>query len=156
MGRRVFISFQHDDKLQAQGFNLLQWNKYVDFDFVGRHLLSPVNSENEAYIKKKIMEQINGSSVTAALIGEKTAESDWVRYEIEKSIEKGNGIIGIRLKGAENVRIPPALKKANAKVINWDPSTFSDEIERAALIAGRPPLGPPSSGSASGGRGCIR
>jgi len=155
MGRRVFISFQHDDLMQAKGFYLLKWNPNVPLEFVGRHLLSPVDSENEQYIKNKIKEQLDGASVTVSLIGHRTADSEWVDYEIRESLARGKGIIGIRVKGAENARIPPALKEAGAKVINWEPDKFADEIERAALIAGRPRLGPPPARSAKPSK-CIR
>lgn len=139
----VFISFQHDDRDQARGFALLQWNRYVDFEFRGRHLLSPVNSSNELYIRSRIRDMMNGTSVTAVLIGQNTKESDWVKWEIEESMARGNGIIGIRLKGQENAEIPDVLTENGYRVINWDPSIFSDEVERCALIAGRMPQRPP-------------
>lgn len=157
MGRRIFISFQHDDINQAKGFNLLRWNPNVPVEFVGRHLLSPVESKDEQYIRTKIREMLDGTSVTVVLIGQKTAESDWVDYEIRTSANRGNGLLGIRLKGAENAEIPPALEDAGAKVINWKPDDFADEIERSALIAGRPELEPPPARSAPAGRGsCLR
>lgn len=152
MPRRVFLSFQHEDRQQASGFNLLRWNPNVPVEFVGRHLLSPVDSENPDYIRAKIREQLDGTSVTVVLIGGSTADSEWVDFEIRESIARGNGVIGIRLKGHENARIPPALAEAGARVIGWDPDTFADAIERAALIAGRPELGPPE-GSGGGGSG---
>ena len=155
MGRRIFISYQHDDIMQAKGFNLLRWNPNVEFEFVGRHLLSPVDSEDPNYIRSKIREQLNGVSVTVVLIGQNTANSEWVDYEIRASLEQGKGIIGIRLKGAENADIPPALVEAGAKVINWDPDVFADGIEGAALIAGRPELGPPPARYAAPST-CIR
>ena len=76
--RRIFISYQHEDEMKAKGFNLLRWNKNVDIEFVGRHLLSPVDSGNRDYITRKIKEQLHGTSVTVVLIGSKTHESDWV------------------------------------------------------------------------------
>jgi len=117
--------------------------------------LSPVESEDPQYIRSKIREQLDGTSVTVVLIGKHTSESDWVDYEIRASLERGNGVLGIRLKGAENVDVPPALVEAGAKVIDWTPDTFADEIERAALIAGRPELGPPPSRSGKPSS-CIR
>ena len=153
--RRIFISFQHEDRLQAQGFNLLRWNPNVPVEFVGRHLLSPVESEDPNYIRSKIREMLNGTSVTVVLIGEKTADSDWVDFEIRESLARGNGILGIRLKGAENADVPYALIEAGAKVINWDPDIFAEEIEKAAQIAGRPESEPPARRS-SKPTACIR
>lgn len=143
MARRIFISYQHEDQMKAKGFHLLRWNKNVDVEFVGRHLLDPVDSENEKYIRSKVMEQIEGTSVTVVLIGKKTCESEWVKLEIEKSLEKGNpnGILGIRLtKNAplpENSPVGEALKNAGAEIIDWKPKQFGDAIERAFRAAGR-------------------
>jgi Thoeris protein ThsB, TIR-like domain len=153
MGRRIFISFAHEDKQQAQGFALLQWNPNVNFEFVGRHLISPVESTDETYIRSKVREKMDGTSVTVVLIGPHTAESEWVDFEIRESLERGNAVIGIRLKGAEGAAVPQALKDEGCRVINWEPEKFSDEIERAALIARRPVLGVAPHGGGGGGAG---
>jgi hypothetical protein len=108
-----------------------------------------VDSRDPEYIKSSIREQLNGTSVTAVLIGQTTIQSVWVPWEIDESLARGNGIIGIRLKGQDDAPIPQALKDAGARVINWDVDRFSDEIERAALIAGRPELGPAPARSVS-------
>jgi len=155
MGRRIFISYQHDDIMQARGFNLLRWNPNVPLEFVGRHLLSPVDSQDPQYIRRKIREMLNGTSVTVVLIGRKTTQSEWVDFEIRESLDRGNGLLGIRLKDAGNVNLPSALIEAGAKIIDWNPDIFADEIERAALIAGRPELGPPPRRSAKQ-TSCIR
>ena len=155
MARRIFISFQHDDRMQAQGFNLLRWNPNVPVEFVGRHLLSPVESEDPEYIRRKIREQLDGISLTVALIGRNTANSEWVDFEIRESMARGKGLLGIQVKDAGKVDAPPALVEAGAKIIDWDPDIFADEFERACLIADRPELGPPTRRWATEG-GCIR
>ena len=38
---------------------------------------------------------MKGTSVTVVLIGRETANRKWVKYEIEKSINDGKGLIGI-------------------------------------------------------------
>ena len=38
---------------------------------------------------------LEDSEVTVVLIGQKTYKSRWVRYEIEKSIERNNGLLGV-------------------------------------------------------------
>lgn len=115
--------------MKAKGFNLLRWNKNVSFDFVGRHLLDPVKSENPGYISEKIREQLKGTSATVVLLGKNTADSDWVRREIAWSVEKGNGIVGIKL--TPDASVPPELADAGAEIVGWDPSSFEDAIERA-------------------------
>ncbi len=143
MARRIFISHQHEDRMQAKGFNLLQWNPNVDLDFVGRHLLDPVDSSNTEYIKRKIMEQLSGTSVTVVLIGNKTGDSNWVLWEIEQSLSKNNpnGILGILLKGATppapDSPVGKALHAAGAEIIEWQPHEFNAAIERAAKATNR-------------------
>lgn len=151
----MFISFQHEDRDQARGFALLQWNRYIDFEFRGRHLLSPVNSSNDSYIRSKIRDMMSGTSVTVVLIGQNTKGSDWVKWEVEESKSRGNGVIGIKLKGQEEAEVPDILTENGYRVIDWDPREFSDEVERSALIAGRKPQQPPRYSSSVLG-GCAR
>lgn len=156
LGRRVFISYQHENIKQAQGFNLLRWNQNVEFEFVGRYLFGTINSENEYYIKGKIREQMKGTSCTVVLIGKNTHQSEWVKWEIEESISQGKAVIGIFLLGCENKKIPEALIENGCKVIEWDPHQFGEAIEEECLIAGRPPLGPPAPSYRKPERICIR
>ncbi|MDA2550188.1 TIR domain-containing protein [Bacillus cereus] len=48
-------------------------------------------------LKRLINGGLNNTSVTCVLIGSQTFNRRWVRYEIMKSIEKGNKIIGIHI-----------------------------------------------------------
>lgn len=159
MARRIFISFQHRDRMRAKGFNLLRWNKNVKLNFVGRHLLDPVQSTNENYIGSRVKQQLRGTSVTVVLIGKTTHKSEWVKWEIEQSVakDKPNGVLGILLPGAAPPPIDSpvgnALHQSGAEVISWDPHAFDAAIDRAFLAAGRD-MTPqnPSSGEPSCGR----
>jgi len=142
MPRGIFISFQHKNRNQAKGFNLLHHNTSVDISFRGRHFLDPINSENKDYIWRRIKEQLRGTSVTVVLLGERTHRSVWVKREIEESVARGNGVVAIQLKD-QNCPLPPkscvgkALNAAGAEIMPWEPHEFADAIERAALAAGR-------------------
>ena len=141
--RHIFISYQHKDQMKAKGFNLLSWAKNVDVDFVGRHLLDPVKSKDEQYIKSEINKQIKGTSVTVVLIGKDTKESEYQPYEIEQSLAKEapNGILGIRLNKSvdlpKNSPTGKLLHDAGAEIIDWEPNKFGEAIERAVLSTGR-------------------
>ena len=54
-----------------------------------------LKKQGDAAIKRWIDNQLNGTSVTVVLVGSKTCSSRWVKYEIEKSKERGNGLLGI-------------------------------------------------------------
>lgn len=135
MARRIFISRAYEDQAKAKGFNLLRWNKNVDVEFVGRHLLDPVKSTDPDYITRKIKEQLSGTSVTVVLVGADTANSTWVQREIDWSLEKGNGVLAIRLD--DGAPLPQGIVDCGAEVIGWNPGEFDDAIERAALQANR-------------------
>jgi hypothetical protein len=159
MARRVFISYQHDDRMKAKGFNLLRWNKNVEVEFVGRHLLDPVDSKNEDYIKQCVREQLNGTSVTVVLIGKNTPDSDWVRWEIEESVSKEspNGVLAIKLELDCDVPsdspVGKILHDIGAEIMDWSPHDFADALERAALAAGRIRQVGASVGAPGGGCG---
>jgi len=129
----------------------MRYNENLDLDFVGRHLLDPVKSNNPDYISQKIREQITGSSVTVVLIGDETADSEWVAREIQWSLDKQppNGIVGIRLNSQAD--IPQGLEDCGAEILKWyepeDVQEFLDAIERAAATAGRALLMPTNSAS---------
>jgi len=125
--------------MRARGLNLMTYNKRVNIDFTGRHLLDPVKSTDRDYISRKIREQITGSSATIVLIGKNTADSGWVDKEIEWTKEQGKGVLGIRID--PDAPIPEGLTEYGAEILNWyDPSDvneFDAAIERAIAATTR-------------------
>lgn len=96
MARRVFFSFKYEDVSRAnvvrhswvaQGTEAAGFIDAADFEKVKRN--------GDQAIKNWIDNQLNGTSVTVVLVGEKTCQSRWVKYEIEQSIKRGNGLLGI-------------------------------------------------------------
>ena len=135
--RRLFLSFAYEDLDKVNGFRLLQWNKNVEFDFFDSSLLTPVQSRNPGYIKHSIRDRMEGTSVTVVLIGSTTHSSNWVNWEIEESIRQQKGILGIRLKGQENAKIPPSMYVDTVLVGNWEPNNFENWIEQATAKVDR-------------------
>lgn len=135
MPRHVFISYQHEDQMKAKGLNLMTYNEDLDVDFIGRHLLDPVNSADPDYISRMIRQQIEGSSATIVLIGQHTADSEWIPKEIAWSLDKQppNGLLGIRID--PSAEVPAELTEAGAEILDWyepdDVHEFNAAIERA-------------------------
>jgi hypothetical protein len=48
-------------------------------------------------LERLIAAGLTGTTVTAVLIGSHTASRPWVAYEIQQSIKRGNGLIGVRV-----------------------------------------------------------
>ena len=86
-GRRVF--FQLEDIWRASIVR-----KAGQFDVTARagwtdaSLWEDAKRKGESEIRRLIDTNLNGTSVTAVLIGADTAKRRWVDYEIEKSIER--------------------------------------------------------------------
>ena len=96
MARKVFFSFKYEDVSRA----MVVRNSWVTKDkesagFIDKAEFEEVKKKGDQAIKNWIDSQLKGTSVTVVLVGEKTCDSKWVKDEIEKSIEKGNGLIGI-------------------------------------------------------------
>jgi hypothetical protein len=54
-----------------------------------------VRKDTDLAIISWINGQLENTSVTVVLIGSETSKRPWVNYEIKKSIERGNGLLGI-------------------------------------------------------------
>lgn len=126
--RRIFISFDHDDAAQVNGFIGLR--EILDgFDFYNHKLDRRVQSSDSEYIARVIREEyIQPASVCVVLIGNNTANSPWVKWELAECLKQGMGILGIRLKDTTGP-IPQGIP-SNA-VGGWDPSKFPAWIEWA-------------------------
>lgn len=96
MARKVFFSFKYEDVTRA----MVVRNSWVTKEteaagFIDAADFEEVERQGDKAIRKWIDEQLKGTSVTVVLVGEKTCGSKWVKYEMEKSIERGNGLLGI-------------------------------------------------------------
>lgn len=130
--RRIFISFDHDDTQHVNGFMGLR-NIIDNFEFYNHKLDHRINSDNVDYVCRVIREEyIRPSSMTVVLIGNRTANSAWVNWEIEESKKLGKGILGIKLKDCWG--LPPAAIPPDA-VGEWQPDKFQGWIEWACSNA---------------------
>ena len=96
MARRVFFSFEYGDVSRA----MVVRNSWVTqgkqaAGFVDAAEFEKIKRQGDAAIKRWIDNQLNGTSVTVVFVGKKTCDSKWVKYEIDKSIEIGNGLLGV-------------------------------------------------------------
>ena len=96
MARKVFFSFKYDDVQRAMNVRNSNVIKgALKSGFIDKADFEEVERQGDNAIKAWIDKQLEGTTVTAVLVGEKTNKSRWVKYEIDKSIERGNGILTI-------------------------------------------------------------
>lgn len=176
MVRRVFFSFHYERDAWRAGQIRNSWvtKEYrEDAGFIDSAEWEKVKRQGDPAVKRWIDKQVEGTSVTVVLIGAETADREWVRYEIQKSYEKGNGIVGIRIhqqkdqNGNADEKGDMDFGKIDGEhefselypVYDWvDDNGYENMgewVERAALIAGRPNLEPPLKRSAKPSS-CIR
>ncbi len=133
--KRVFLSFAAEDREQVQGLRLLASNPNYDLEFYDESVSTPIESTNPDYIKRVIREKIARTSVTVCLISEHTYKSNWVEWELEESLQKGNKIFAMALKGVGTVRLPLLIYNLiqEKKLIFWiwDPEYLNKLIAEA-------------------------
>ncbi len=102
--RHVFFSFDWDDvwRVNQVRYSWVAKGSYTAAGFVDSAEIETLKRNTDLAIKRWIDKQMDGTSVTCVLIGSQTANSRWVKYEIEKSIEKGNGLLGVHINNVKN------------------------------------------------------
>jgi hypothetical protein len=98
MARKVFFSFHYKNDVWRANVVRNSWVTKDDKEaagFIDAADFEKVEKGGDAAIKRWIREQLVGTSVTVVLIGSETSNRDYVIYELEKSWERGNGILGI-------------------------------------------------------------
>lgn len=126
--RRIFISFDHADSDQVNGFLGLR-NILDGFEFYNHKLDHRIKSTDGNYVGRVIRDEYIGpASVVVVLIGNGTANSNWVKWEIQESLRQGKGILGIRLPNSWGA-IPAGIPQE--AVGGWNPEKFPAWIEWA-------------------------
>ena len=148
MTRHVFFSFHYAKDIFRvnQIRNLPEIVEVAAAGFRDKSLWEESKTKGDAAIKKLIDDGLDGTSVSVICIGSATAGRKYVNYEIEQSIARNNGVLGLRIHhltvprdGASAAGAVPALLTKN----NYPIYTYTDHaslkrwIEAAAVAAGR-------------------
>ncbi|MFQ4136706.1 TIR domain-containing protein [Nodosilinea sp. PGN35] len=98
MARCVFFSFHYQRdifRVNTVRNHFLTKGGYSISGYQDRSLWEKAKTSNPLALKRMINRALEGTTVTVVLIGAETADRPWVKYEIEKSLERGNGLLGI-------------------------------------------------------------
>ncbi len=148
MARRVFFSFhyQRDIWRVNQIRNIPNVIGTSAAGFQDASLWEEAKKEGDEAIKRLINKGLENTTVTVVCIGAKTAGRKYINYEIEKSMERGNGLVGIRIHHLKDQdgdtdepgEIPYKLKANDYKVYGYvDHERLAKRIEEAAEDAGK-------------------
>ena len=99
MARKIFFSFHYERDAwragQVRNSNVVASED--EYGFVDAAEWESIKKKGDAEIKRWIADQLKNTSVTVVMIGAETADREWVQHEIEKSWNRGNGIVGVRI-----------------------------------------------------------
>src|SRR5580692_11614278 len=99
MARRVFFSFHYQEDIfrvnVIRNSGVALGNAAAGFQDAS--LWEKSKRQGAAAVKRLIDRALEGTSVTCVLIGQKTAKRRFVTYEIEQSVKRGNGLLGIHI-----------------------------------------------------------
>lgn len=104
MAKRVFFSFHYQDVADFRA-NVVRNSWVVPTQlgtreaagFFDASIWETARKTSDLAIKRLINAGLDRTTVTAVLIGSQTFQRRWVRYEIMKSIDRGNRVIGIHI-----------------------------------------------------------
>jgi hypothetical protein len=148
MARRVFFSFHYERDVWRAGVVRNSWVTKGDREAAGfwdAGIWEEAKKKGDAAIKTMINNALKNTSVTAVLIGNQTANREYVKYEIAQSIARGNGVLGVRIEKIENSKgetdeagANPLPAKYPVHLWNKDKGylNFGKWVEDAAKAAG--------------------
>ncbi|MBI2193349.1 MAG: TIR domain-containing protein [Planctomycetes bacterium] len=122
MARRVFFSFHYEADIWRAGQVRNSWITKVDREDAGfwdAASWEAVKRQGDEAIKRWINRQLDGTSVTIVLIGSETASRPYVQYEIEKSYEKRNGLVGVFIHNMRDRYQQTAIRGQNPLDAFW-------------------------------------
>lgn len=105
MARRTFFSFHYaKDVGRAQVVRNAWVTKAdrTDAGFYDSSVFEASKKEGKEALKAFLRDGLKNSSVTCVAVGEETYSRPWVRYEIVRSFQRGNGILAVGIHGIRN------------------------------------------------------
>ena len=116
---RAFLSFVEEDLNLVNLFRGQAKSENNDLEFADYSIKEPFNSRNADYIARGITEKIRNSSLTICLYGPTTHNSQWVTWELNKTLELGKPIMGVSIySDGRTKHYPSPLKDKPRK--NWN------------------------------------
>ncbi len=135
MAKRVFFSFHYDDVKDFRANVVRQhWVTKPNREAAGFFDASIWESNKKSgsvALKRLINGGLENTSTTCVLIGSGTYLRPWVRYELLKSLKKGNNIVGIHI---NSIKCKKGLTKLNGpNPLEYLAVSFSDSGKLATL-----------------------
>jgi hypothetical protein len=106
MTRRTFFSFHYEPDVwrawNVRNIWVVKPGNQESVGFWDNSVFEASKSESADSLKNFLRKGLENTSVTCVLTGQNTWQRRWVRYEIARSILKGNGILTVHIHGVKN------------------------------------------------------
>lgn len=100
MAKRVYFGFDYEDVSDFRA-NVVRKHNFTGgvekAGYFDASIWEEAKKQDPTTLKRLINAELENTSTTAILIGSGTWARRWVRYEIFKSIERGNRVIGVHI-----------------------------------------------------------
>lgn len=121
MVRKVFFSFHYQNDINR---SMTVRNSWVPqgkeaAGFIDKADFEQIKRQGNNAVHRWIDEQLEGTSVTVVLIGEETLNRPFVQYEIRKSLERGNALIGVKIHSIKDMITHRTSSSGNTHSIIW-------------------------------------
>jgi hypothetical protein len=115
MAHRTFFSFHYEKDVWRASIvrNSSKIKTNVTAEWIDASIWEEEKKKGTTAVQRLIDNALKGTSVTAVLIGTDTSKRRWIKYEIAKSQEKGNGLFGIYIHNIEDRTGKKATKGLN-------------------------------------------
>jgi hypothetical protein len=131
MAIRAFLSFVREDLEMVSLFRGQAKSDHSPLEFADYSIKEPFDSDNAEYIRREIAEQIKLATLTICLYGPTTHTSQWVDWELSKSLELDKPLMGVCLYSDGRVKYHPALLEQWPRV-GWNIEQIVETMERLA------------------------
>ena len=145
--RRIYFSFQYRGNLARVNAvrKLPNAVAYSAAGFDNPGLWNKTCRRGQAAVKQMIDSALANTTVTVVCIGQQSSANDiYVGYEIERSLARGNGIVGLHIhnlcdrqgRTAERSPPPPRIAMSGYRVYDYaGPERLAASIEEATRLA---------------------
>lgn len=111
--------------------NLLKERGYFNVEFEEASADEPIDSENAAYIKRRLRQKISDSNIVLGIAGMYASYSDWMSWELEVANDLDIPIVGVIPRGQE--RISTTVTQYSKEDVRWFTESIVAAIRRWAI-----------------------
>lgn len=135
MAKRVYFAFHYQDVIDFRANVVRNHNGLSSSQEAGyfdASIWESAKGTNPLALKRLINSELEGTSVTAVLIGSQTYGRPWVRYEIIHSLARGNALLGVHINSVKGKN--QLTKTSGPNPFDYLGVMISDDGARASPI----------------------